>query len=589
MLVAVYVRMSTDKQTSSIERQLDQINKHIASKGYTVYKTYTDSALKGHDWERPAFRELMSDADKRRFQGIVVDEESRFSRHKALQFFAYIAEPLSKLGVWLESVNEGRQDWDDMAGLIMATIRAEKSNSESSTLGRRVLSKWNLRAEQGKCFLGRQPYGYKYLVDEAGERVGLVPDEQEGGDSSEPAKIIRWLFATYINSDTSLRQLARELTSRAVATPYGGKWRAGTIVKYLRDRLYCGDYRFNQRHSGKFYRRRAGGELVKSDKVLRAGCKKRCDFNPQVDWVVRPDSHEALVSRDDFMLVQARLTQNADRAASPVELGNYPFLRLLVCSHCGANMVACKKKVWKEAKYFCGTNSVFGGCKGYSIRQDVVMGHVVDTLEAKFLDPKQIAQLEIEAKALESELEEGPKKSNHHATIARLDKLIANAEENLALVPQNRVQGILNKIADWEIEKAKAEAEMVSTGVTPVEELREVVKYIKEFLWEWREAMQRGEASSVYHLMRQIVSRVELTFETVKRKVNNRHFLVAGTVYFTCGKPVQFIDPKSIKPRIAGKSDCPQQSASSSIRRPKVAARPPATAASSARATPRWN
>ena len=75
MLVAIYARMSTDKQESSIERQLDQVNKHIAAKGYTVYKVYKDEALKGYDWERPAFLELMADARNKRFSGIIVDEE----------------------------------------------------------------------------------------------------------------------------------------------------------------------------------------------------------------------------------------------------------------------------------------------------------------------------------------------------------------------------------------------------------------------------------------------------------------------------------------------------------------------------------
>jgi len=136
MLVAAYVRMSTDKQESSIEGQLDQVNKYIATKGYTVYKVYEDAAFKGYDWERPAFLELMADAKKGRFKGIIVDEESRFSCHKALKFIAHTADPLSEIGVWLESVNDGRQDWDDMSGLIMTTIKPEKSSSESSNLGR---------------------------------------------------------------------------------------------------------------------------------------------------------------------------------------------------------------------------------------------------------------------------------------------------------------------------------------------------------------------------------------------------------------------------------------------------------------------
>ena len=561
MLVAIYVRMSTDRQDSSIDRQLDQINKHVANQGYTVYKIYQDLALKGYDWERPAFLELMADAKSGRFHGILVDEESRFSRHKALKFIAHIAEPLSEMGVWLESVNEGRQDWDDMAGLIMTTIRAERSNSESSTLSRRVMTKWNMNAERGKCYLGRPPYGYAYAKDGDGNKTGLIPHEQEGGDSSEPAKIIRWLFDVYVNTDTTLRQLAIELSSRAIPTALGGRWSASTLRNFLVDRVYCGDYRFNRTHAGKFHRRRAGGQIVKTTKVTKVGCKTSRQPNPECDWVIRADTHEALVSRDLFLLAQAKLSKNADRKASTKEMRGFAFLRLLVCSHCGAFMTAQQTKRLDQApRYYCGSNHRFGTCRGYSVDEKVIMKVLVDTLEAKFLDPVQLKQLEREAKVLEAELLVSTKPANHRATISKLNASITNAVANLALVPQNRVQGILDTIADWEIEKAKLEQEMAETGVCPTEELHQTIKYIKEFIWAWRESMLRDDMSSVYHLLRQAISKVDLRFETVTRKVRPKHHLAGGTVYFLCGKPVQFTDPTSVKPRDIRDSESPPTS-----------------------------
>ena len=143
-------------------------------------------------------------------------------------------------------------------------------------------------------------------------------------------------------------------------------------------------------------------------------------------------------------------------------------------------MVAHKKANWKHPKYTCGTNHQFGGCKGYGVNEPDIMRYVVDSLEAKFLDPKHIAQLELEAVKLEAELVAGQKQTNHLATISKLDKLIANAEINLAMIPQNRVQGILNKIADWEIEKAKTQKAILDCGVPPSEELRQTLKYINE-------------------------------------------------------------------------------------------------------------
>ena len=367
MLVAIYARMSTDKQESSIERQLDQVNKHIAAKGYTVYKVYKDEALKGYDWERPAFLELMADARNKRFSGIIVDEESRFSRNKALKFIARIAEPLSDLGIWLESVSEGRQDWDDMAGLIMTTIRAEKSNSESANLGRRILSKWCLMASKGECYLGRQPYGYRYVLDGKGKRVSLLPNEGEAGEPDSPANVIRWLFRTYLDTDTSLRNLANELTRRAVPTAAGGTWKISTISKFLKDRVYCGDYRFNRRRAGKFYRMSEGSVVTK---VVGDSPKRQDRTNPVEDWVIRTDSHPSLINRDDYVSVQAKLVRNCKWKASPREMGKFAFMRLLVCSHCGGHMVGMTRRrngMTPRVAYVCGTNHRVGTCRTYSV------------------------------------------------------------------------------------------------------------------------------------------------------------------------------------------------------------------------------
>ena len=85
--------------------------------------------------------------------------------------------------------------------------------------------------------------------------------------------------------------------------------------------------------------------------------------------------------------------------------------------------------------------------------------------------------------------------------------------------------------------------------MSPAEETRQTLRFIKEFLWEWREAMQRDDMSSVYHLLRQAVSKVELRFESVQRKGRMAHTLVGGQIYFLCGKPVEFPDATKIKPR----------------------------------------
>jgi len=289
---------------------------------------------------------------------------------------------------------------------------------------------------------------------------------------------------------------------------------------------------------GKFYRRIAGGEVVKTTKKNKEGANSSCIKNAVKDWVVLPDTHVPLIGRDAFMKAQARIQGNATRKASPTELHNYPCLRLLVCSHCGAYMTATKKP--HGNRYICGSSVNFQTCSCYGVNESEIMKILVETLEAKFLDPVHLAQLEKEAKSLAAEMKANHKTANHKTSIAKLDAAIANAEANLALVPQRRVQVILDQIADWEVEKAKLEQAMVESGISPTEDIEQMIRHIKEFLWEWRESLLRGDMASTYHLLRQVISKVELRFETRQCAVRAQHRLVGGQVYFITGKPVQF-------------------------------------------------
>lgn len=211
-------------------------------------------------------------------------------------------------------------------------------------------------------------------------------------------------------------------------------------------------------------------------------------------------------------------------------------------------------------RYLCSSYKEYGTCNSYSITEPKLLSHVIATLEAKFLDPKQLAELYKVAKQTEAEMAVDNKKVNHQSAIAKINASIAHAEGNLAIIPKNRVQGILDKITGWEIEKAKLEELILQAGASPLEEYHQMVKFMKEFLWEWREAMQEGDMSSVYFLMRQAIARVELRFETEVVKVRQRHTLVEGVVYFNGGSPAKFVDHTTIKPRKAGVSDNAQSS-----------------------------
>ncbi len=76
----VYLRMTTDRQEDSPERQRRQTDPHCERKGYVVVDYYVDRGIRGEPDERPEFQRLLRDAQAGKGDVVVVDEWSRLSR-----------------------------------------------------------------------------------------------------------------------------------------------------------------------------------------------------------------------------------------------------------------------------------------------------------------------------------------------------------------------------------------------------------------------------------------------------------------------------------------------------------------------------
>jgi hypothetical protein len=63
-----------------------------------------------------------------------------------VDFIASTVKPLKDAGVTLDCVAEGPQSWDNLAQLILMTVRADKAQGESKTRSYRVLTGMNKKA-----------------------------------------------------------------------------------------------------------------------------------------------------------------------------------------------------------------------------------------------------------------------------------------------------------------------------------------------------------------------------------------------------------------------------------------------------------
>ena len=72
MRVAIYARYSTDNQRkASIEDQIRECDRYVASRGWTVVHRYADHAISGKVRLRPQFQALIRAASEGRFDVVV--------------------------------------------------------------------------------------------------------------------------------------------------------------------------------------------------------------------------------------------------------------------------------------------------------------------------------------------------------------------------------------------------------------------------------------------------------------------------------------------------------------------------------------
>ncbi len=169
-----YIRMSTGRQENSPARQRAEIEHLAEREGYRVIKWYEDHGLTGTESaNRPEFQRLLQDAERGRFQAILLHEQSRFSREDIFDVMLHW-RLLRSAGVDIVTCQRGRLRFDDLGGIITAIIDQHGAREESMKLAQRVSSAQRLRAKQGKR-IGGVVFAYdREICDESGAVVRRV-------------------------------------------------------------------------------------------------------------------------------------------------------------------------------------------------------------------------------------------------------------------------------------------------------------------------------------------------------------------------------------------------------------------------------
>lgn len=178
MRCVLYLRVSTDEQATSIADQRRSLNEYAKSKKYTIVGEFVDEGISGDATEkRRAFQSMMKECTKKKWELILCWDQDRFGRFDAVEA-GYWIKPMRDAGIALETIGQGRIDWNDFASRIVWSINQEAKHGFLRDLARSSLRGSLERARSGAAN-GRNPYGYikgedgHYIFDDA-EKVAAV-------------------------------------------------------------------------------------------------------------------------------------------------------------------------------------------------------------------------------------------------------------------------------------------------------------------------------------------------------------------------------------------------------------------------------
>lgn len=278
ILAAQYLRMSTEHQKYSIERQAQQIDAYANARGYDVVATFRDEGKSGLSLKgRPALRDLIKRvvSGKAAFSRILVLDVSRWGRFQNPDEAAHLEFICREAGIPVEYVAEPFNDWTGAAASIVKSIKRIMAAEYSRELSFRVKAAQVMHAQQGFKQGGRATFGVRRRVIafdgsprqklETGERKSLSSDRVRliRGPARERL-IVQRIFNEFAVQGFTITKIARRLNEQ---DGDGTVWTRRRVAAILDSPHAQGVYRYNVHSSrlGAMRRRNPESEWIESN------------------------------------------------------------------------------------------------------------------------------------------------------------------------------------------------------------------------------------------------------------------------------------------------------------------------------------
>lgn len=363
MRLGVYCRVSTDKldQLNSLETQKIFFEEFAKKNNYTLINIYADEGISGTQLKkRPAFLQMMRDAEKGMFDVVATKDVSRMARN-VLDFLQSIRK-LKAMGIPCMFVNTNLSTQD---GEMMLTMLATVAQEESKNTSSRIKFSKRLNAEKGK--VPNLVYGYNKII---GDYFNLNINEFE-------ADVVRRIYGMYISDGYGASKIAKILNSEQIKTKRGCNWTQNGVCRILTNRLYAGII--------------ANGKEEIEDFLTGKRTAK-----PEEEWKTVERSDLAIINIETFEKAQKIFAQNREKFSHGQRKDcKHLFSTLIKCSSCGHYFRQTKRKIKNgiKTKWVCCGRNINGAgfCKNSAVIDETeLLNSIIKYLTSLILDKQKI-------------------------------------------------------------------------------------------------------------------------------------------------------------------------------------------------------
>lgn len=393
IVAALYLRLSKEDMdkinrgddSESIKNQRLLLTDEAIKRGFVIGDVSSDDDYSGTDSTRPEFNRMIEDAKLKKFDVILCKTQSRFTRDMEVAE-KYIHRVFPLLGIRFIGVVD-HVDTDVKGNKKARQINALVNEWYVEDLSENIKAVYRSKMQQGQYLGSFALYGY---IKDPKDHHRLIIDE-------EAAEVVRKIYR-YCLEGYGAQNICYKLQKEGILTPTEYKQSKGMkFYTPLRAECYAGKHHLwntttvkrilsNEMYIGTLVQGRERKISYKSKKVVVV---------PKSEWVMIPDCHEPIISKEDFY--KAQEVMKLRRKYSPVtdvQQKIYPLAGKVLCKDCG-NLMARSGRKGTEYNYLrcrLALKSKNTECSPHYIRYSELEAKILEGLQ-QHVDEKNLEDI----------------------------------------------------------------------------------------------------------------------------------------------------------------------------------------------------